>query len=122
MDVGLLIQLADGGGRHLTAPERFGDILHAPNGYAGKVHLNERFFHAAFPAAVAFDDGRLKRNAFETRHIQCNVAGGRGKVSAVMTASVALAFLAALVLGSLSQLLCLSLQQTVQRFFYAAAN
>jgi len=55
-------------------PEWFRDVLHAPNGYAGKVHLNERFFYAA------------------------------------------------LVLGSLSQLLSLSLQQTIQRFLHAATG
>ena len=122
VDVGLLIQLADRGWRHLAAPERFGNVLHAPNGDAGKVHLNERFFYAALSAAIPFDDGRLEGNPLEARHIQCNVAGGRGKVSAVMAASVAQALLAALVLGGLSQLLGLSLQQTVQRFLYAATD
>ena len=51
-----------------------------------------------------------------------HVSGGGGKVPVVVAAAVALAGLVALVAGSLGQLLCLLLQQFIQRFFYAAPD
>ena len=51
-----------------------------------------------------------------------DISGGGGKVPVIVSAAVALAGLIALVAGSLGQLLCLLLQQFIQRFFYTAAN
>ena len=51
-----------------------------------------------------------------------NVTGGRGEAAIIVSAAVALTGLAALIAGSLSQLLGLLLQQFIQRFFHAAAN
>ena len=50
-----------------------------------------------------------------------NIAGGGGKVSAVVTTTVPLASLISLIPGCLSQLLRLLLQQRIQRFFHAPA-
>ena len=52
VDVGFLVQLADGGGRDLAAPQRLGDVLHPAYGDARQVHLDERLLHAALPAAI----------------------------------------------------------------------
>lgn len=41
VDIRFLIQLADGGERHLAPSEDLGDVLHTPDGYACQVHLNE---------------------------------------------------------------------------------
>ena len=47
MNVGFLVQLADGSGRNLAAPQRLGDLLHTGHGNACQVHLDERLLHAA---------------------------------------------------------------------------
>ena len=52
VDVGFLVQLADGSGRDLAASQRLGDVLHTAHGNARQVHLDEGFLHAAFPAAM----------------------------------------------------------------------
>ena len=113
MDVRFLVQFADGGGGYLAAPQSLCDVLHTAHGDAGQIHLNECFFNAAFPAAIPLNDGGLERDSFETGHIERNVAGCGGKVSAVMAAAVTLPFLAALVFGGLCQLLSFSFQQAV---------
>ena len=51
-----------------------------------------------------------------------NIAGGDGKVSAVMTTAVPPASLIPLIPGCLSQFLRFLLQQLIQRFFHAPAN
>ena len=65
MNVGFLVQLADGGGRDLAAPQCLGDVLHTAHGNASQVHLDERFLHAALPATIPLDDGSLERYALE---------------------------------------------------------
>src|SRR5574344_3006721 len=122
MDVCLLVQLADGGGGYFAPPESLCDVLHTAHGDASQIHLNECFFYAAFPAAIPLNDGGLERDSLETGHIERDVAGCGGKVSAVMAAAVALTLLAALVLGSLGKFLGFCLQQTVERLFYTAPD
>ena len=51
-----------------------------------------------------------------------NVAGGRGEISVIVPAAVALPGLVALVAGRLRQRFSLFLQQLVQRLFYAASD
>ena len=93
----------DGGGRDLAAPQCLGDVLHTAHGDACQIHLNERLLHAALPAAIPLDDGGLEGHALEPRHVERDVAGGRGKVAVIVTAAVALTGLAALVAGGLRQ-------------------
>ena len=62
VDVGFLVQLADGGCGHLAAPQSFRDVLHAAHRYTRQVHLDKGFLHAALPAAVTLDDGSLERD------------------------------------------------------------
>jgi len=54
--------------------------------------------------------------------VERNIAGGGGKVSAVLTTAAPLASLIPLIPGCLSQFLRLLLQQLIQRFFHAPAN
>ena len=122
VNVGFLVQLTDGGGRDLTAPQRLGDVLHPAHGNACQVHLDEGLLHAALPAAIPLDDGRLEGHALEPGDVECNVAGGRGKVPVVVTAAVALTGLAALIAGRLRQRLRLLFQQLVQGFLHATAD
>ena len=89
---------------------------------ACQVHLNKGFLHAAFPAAIPLDDGSLEGHALEPRHVERDVAGGRGEIPVVVTAAVALTGLAALIAGRLRQGLRLLFQQLVQGFLHAAAN
>src|SRR5699024_4821103 len=122
VDIRFLVQLADGGRRHLAAPQRLGNVLHAPDGYACQVHLNESFFHTALPTAIPLNNGGFKRDSLELGHLQGNVPGSGGKVAAVVAAPIPLALLITLVPSSLGQFLCFGLQQFVERFLYTASN
>ena len=117
MNVGFLVQLADGSGRDLAAPQCLGDVLHTAHGNACQVHLDEGLLHAALPAAIPLDDGRLEGHALEPRHVERDVAGGRGEAVIIVTAAVALTGLAALIAGRLRQRLRLFFQQFVQNLF-----
>ena len=101
VDICFLVQLADGGGRDLAAPESLGDILHTPDGYASQVHLNESLFHTALPAAIPLDNGGLKGDSLELGHLKSDISGSGGEVAAVVAATVALALLIALIPGRL---------------------
>ena len=122
MDIGFLVQLADGSGRNLAAPQGLGDVLHTAHGNACQIHLDEGLLHAALPAAIPFDDGSLEGHTLESRHVERDVAGGRGEVAVIVAAAVALTGLAALIAGRLRQRLRLLLQQLIQGFLHAAAN
>ena len=122
MDIGFLVQLADGGGRYLVAPQGLGDVLHPTHRDAGQIHLNERFLNTALTTAVPLNDGCLKRDPLEARHLECDISRSSGEVPAVVAAAVALTLLAALVPGRLCQFLRLGLQQLIQGFFHAAAD
>src|SRR5699024_9250842 len=63
VDIRFLVQLTDGGWRYFTAPKRFCDVLHTPDGYSGQVHLNEGFFHTALPTAIPLNDSGLDRKS-----------------------------------------------------------
>ena len=91
VDVGFLVQLADGSGRNLAAPQCLGDVLHMAHGNARQVHLDERLLHAALPAAIPLDDGCLEGHAFEPRHVERNVTGGRGEAAVIVAAMVFIA-------------------------------
>ena len=122
MDIRFLVRLADGGGRNLVAPEGLSDIFHTPHGYAGQVHFNKSFFHTALPAAIPLNNGRLKGNLFELRHLEGDISGSGGEITVVVAVSVALALLVALVPGRLGQLPCFGLQQLVEGFLYTASS
>ena len=53
VDISLLVQLADCGGRYLAAPQRLRDVLYPTHRYARKIYLDQRFLYAALPAAVS---------------------------------------------------------------------
>ena len=122
MDIGFLVQLADGGRRNLAAPQGFRDVLYPAHGDASQIHLDEGFLHAALPTAIPLDDGGLEGHALKAGHVERDVAGGRGEFAVIVTAAVALTGLAALVAGRLRQRLRLFFQQFVQGFLHAAAN
>ena len=70
-----------------------------------QVHLDEGFLHAALPAAVALDNGSLKRDALEAGHMERHIPGGGGKVPVIVAAAIALTRFTALVSGRLGELL-----------------
>src|SRR5699024_2602455 len=117
-----LVQLTDGGGRDFAAPEGLGNILHTPDRYTCQIHLNERLFHAALPAAIPLNNSSLKRDSLELGHLQGNVPGSGGEIPVVVAAAITLPLLISLVTGSLGQLLRLGLQQFVEGFLHAAAH
>ena len=65
VDVGFLVQLADGGGRNLAAPQCLRDVLHTVHEDACQIHL---------------DDGCLEGHAIEPGHMERDVAGDGGKI------------------------------------------
>ena len=79
MDVGFLVQLADGGGRNLAAPQCLRDVLHPAYGDARQIHLDECLLYAALPAAIPLDDGGFEGYTLEPRHMERDVTGGRGE-------------------------------------------
>ena len=115
----LLVEVADGAGRDLRAPKRFGDVLDTAHGYAGQVHLNKGFLDRAFTAFVAFDDGRLELDALEFGHAQLDFTGSRAEIPLVMTGTVALTVSRSLILTSTDEFVRLVVEQGIQRFFYA---
>ena len=121
VDIRFLVQLTDGGRRHLAAPQGLGNILHAPDGYACQIHLNESFFHAAFTAAIPLNDSGFKRNALEFGNLEGNISGSSGEVAVIVAATVTLALLVALIPSRLSQFLCLGFQQLIEGFLHAAS-
>ena len=102
LDVSLLVQLADRCGRHLAATQSFGNILHPAHLGTSQVYLDQRLFHAAFPAAISLDDSSFKRDTFETGNMERDVAGRSSKIPVIMAAAVALMSLISLMAGSLS--------------------
>ena len=84
MNAGFFVQLADGGGRNLAAPQRLGDVFHPAHGNACQVHLDEGLLHAALPTAVALDDGGLEGYALEPRHMERDVTGGREMIRPIV--------------------------------------
>jgi len=122
VDVGFLVQLADGGRRDLAAPQCLRDVLHPAHGNACQVHFDQSFLHTALAAAVPLDDGSLEGYALEPRHVERDVTGGCGEIAVIVTAAAALTGLAALIAGRLRQRLRLLFQQLVQGFFYTSSN
>lgn len=84
----------------MAAPQSLGNILHAPDGYACQIHLNESFFHAALPAAIPLNNGGFKRDFFEFWNLESNPSRSGSDVEAVVAAAVALTMLVTLVPGS----------------------
>ena len=78
VDVGFLVQFADGGGRDLAAPQRLGDVLYPAHGDARQIHLDEGLLHAALPAAIPLDDGSLEGYALEPRYMERDVTRSGG--------------------------------------------
>ena len=78
VDVGFLVQLADGGGRDLAVSQCLGDVLHTAHGNACQVHFDERLLHAALPATIPLDDGCLEGHALGPGHMERDVTEGRG--------------------------------------------
>ena len=88
VNISFLVQLTDGGRRD---PQRLGDVLHPAHGDACQVHLDERLLHAALPAAIPLDDGRLEGHALEPGHMERDVSGGRGEIAVIVAAMVFIA-------------------------------
>ena len=80
MDIGFLVQLADGG----RAPQCLRDVLHPAHGDASQIHLDEGFLHAALPTAIPLDDGGLEGHALESGDVERNVAGGREMIRPIV--------------------------------------
>ena len=122
MDIRFLIQLTDGGGKDFTAPESLGDVLHTPDRYACQVHLDERLFYTALPAAITLNNGSLKRDFPKFWYFEGDIPGNGGEIPAIVTDVVALALFIALVPSRLGKFLGLGLQQLVERFFYTSTH
>ena len=97
MDIGFLVQLADGRWGHFTAPQSLCNVLHPAHRHPGQIHLYQRLLHAALPPPVTLDDCRLERHSFQPGNMERDVPRGRGKVPVIVAAPVPLPRLAALI-------------------------
>lgn len=70
---------------------------------------------------ISLGAGCLKGDSFELWRPERDVSRSRGKMTAVVSAAVALALLIAFIPGSLRQFLRLVLQQLVEGFYYIPA-
>src|SRR5699024_6284682 len=107
---------------HLAAPKGFRNVFYPAYGYTCQVHLDEGFLHAALPAAVALNNGGLEGNSFQPGHMKGHVPGGGSQLSVIVAASITLTGLAALIPGSLGQLLGFGFQKFVKGFLHAATD
>ena len=105
----------------LAAPQGLSDVLHTPDGHTCLVHLNERLFHTALPAAIPLNNSGLKGEPFELVHLEGDIPGSGSEAAAVMAAAVTLELLIAFVPSRLSEFIRLGLQQLVEGFLYAAS-
>ena len=78
VDIHFLVQLTDSGGRHLAAPQNFGNIVYSTHRNTCQIHLDERFLHVALPAAIPLNNCCLKGNSLEARNAERDVGGGKG--------------------------------------------
>ena len=60
LGVDLLVEVGHRARAHPRAPERFRDVLHAPDRNTRQVHLDQRFLDRALPPPIALDNRRLK--------------------------------------------------------------
>lgn len=120
MDVALLVRLTDGGWRNLAAPQCLGDVLCPAHRDTGRVDLKQHFLHGTPAAAVTLNDGRLEGYTIKARRVQGHIAGRGGYVALIMTATVRLLPLAALIPRRLGQPLCLGFQWAMECLLYAA--
>ena len=86
------------------------NVLHASDGCACQVHLNESLFHIAFPATIPLNNSGLKRKPFEFGLLEDDLPGSGRQVASVVVTAVVLPLLIAFVLGTLDQLFRVGLQ------------
>ena len=85
-------------------------------------YISMRAASTLLSTVILLNDGGLKENPFEFRHLENDIPRSSGEVAVVVVAAVSLALLIALVSGSLSEFLCLSLQQFVESSLYTAPH
>lgn len=107
------VQVSDGGGKLLSAPLPFCNLLHAPYGYACQMHLKESLFHLALPAVIPFNDSGLKRNAPGLRRLGDPISES-SEVAAVLPVPVSPILRLVLIPGHLRQVLRFGLRQLVR--------
>ena len=81
--VSLLVEVTDRSWRYLGSSKSFCDILHAADGYPGQIHFDQGFFDGAFPAFIAFDDGCLKLDTFQFRHLSFHLSCSGGEATQI---------------------------------------
>lgn len=108
--------------RYLTSPQSIGNILHTAYGNACKIHLYEGLFYVDFITAVTLNDSGLEGDTLEPWHMQGNITRGSSQVAVIVTASVTLMDLIALIPSSLGQLVGFCFQKTIQCLLYTSSD
>lgn len=65
----LVVEVGHRAGGDARAPQDLADVLDAPCGDAGQVHLDDGLLHAGLAPLVALDDGGGEAHALELRHL-----------------------------------------------------
>jgi len=118
VDVHLLVQLADGAGRHARTPQDLRDVLHTAHGDSREVHFDQRLLDADLALLVALDDRRLECQSAQLRHLQVHFAGLSQQFSVVVAGSRVDPILAPFVPSGVRQAVGFLVQQLVQRLLH----
>ena len=109
-----LVQVRHGGRRHARAPQDLGDVLDAPRGDPGQVHLDHGLLDGGLPALVPLDDGGGEPHSLELGHPEGHLARGGGEPALVVAGAVGLAPCRPLVAVGAYQVVGLLLEKGVQ--------
>jgi len=120
--VDLLVEVADGSGTDLGAPEGFGDVLDPPDTDPGQIHLDEGLLHRTLSATVSLDDGGLEGLLPELGHVERDLAGPRVEPALVMTGPGILPSLRTLVFLGIAQPIGFGFEHLIQRLFHCASD
>ena len=109
----LVVQVGDRAGGDAGAPRDLADVLDAPCGDAGRVHLDDGLLHAGLAPLAALDDRRGEAHALELGHLERDLARRGGEASLVVSRSVRRPLVGALIWAGVDELVACSSNDTI---------
>lgn len=84
----LVINRIGGAVGNAGSPQGLADVLDAPRGHAGQIHLDYGFLDAGLAPFVALDDGGREAHSLELGHTERGLARRRGEPALVVPGAV----------------------------------